>query len=367
MGSDYSQRMSAMALINLPYIQRFKDRHGRVRHYARRPGCKRVALPGAVGSAEFMSAYQDAISPKDSAGRAPQAGSISALIAAYYQSSAWEARGEDTKRTYRNLLDRFRAKYGEGRATDLKPAQVALIMDGYAKTPGTASNMLKALRGAFDFAVERRLMRANPAKLVKLPRRKTAGFRAWTEDDIAKFEERWPEGSRARLALALLLYTGQRRSDVVTLGQRHVWNGSLRFRQKKAGIDAPLMTIPIHPTLKAALDKLDPNAPAFLMTAYGQPMSAAGFTGWFVECAVDAGLPKKSSPHGLRKAAARRLAEAGCSALEIMAITGHTSLKEVERYCQTVRQEQTAINAMGRVVNIDCQTVVSNPPETPTP
>ena len=70
MGSVDRLRMSAMVLINLPYVQRFKDRHGKIRHYARRPGCKRVALPGEVGSAEFMAAYQAAISPKDSAGKA---------------------------------------------------------------------------------------------------------------------------------------------------------------------------------------------------------------------------------------------------------------------------------------------------------
>jgi len=67
------------------------------------------------------------------------------------------------------------------------------------------------------------------------------------------------------------------------------------------------------------------------------------------EAADLAGLPKAAAAHGLRKAAARRLAEAGCSANQIMAITGHKSLKEVERYTRAAGQRLLAESAMKRV------------------
>jgi integrase len=62
-----------------------------------------------------------------------------------------------------------------------------------------------------------------------------------------------------------------------------------------------------------------------------------------------ANLPERSGPHGLRKAAARRLAEAGASALQIAAITGHQTLAEVSRYTASAEQERLAEDAMAKL------------------
>ena len=61
-----------------------------------------------------------------------------------------------------------------------------------------------------------------------------------------------------------------------------------------------------------------------------------------------AGLPQCSA-HGLRKAAAAKLAELGCTAHEIMAITGHESIQEVERYTKAAEQKRLAKSAMGKL------------------
>ena len=53
--------MTIMAKVEVPFVQAFKDRHGRLRHYFRRKGHKRVALPGAPGSREFSDAYRAAL------------------------------------------------------------------------------------------------------------------------------------------------------------------------------------------------------------------------------------------------------------------------------------------------------------------
>lgn len=352
-----------MAKIDLPYVQRFKDRHGKVRHYFRKPGCKRTPLPDPADQG-FMDAYREAGDEKRTAGENRyKPGSIWALIAAYYECSEFTDLKPQTQHVYRNVLDNFRKEYGDLPANRLDAENIKRILDKKAKTPGAARNLLKRLRGLYAFAVERNHVRVDPTVGVKLKARKTEGFRAWTDEDIAKFLGHWPDGSRARLALYLLLYTGQRRSDVVRMGHQHrrvlpdgkpaIW-----VKQKKTGIE---LLIPLHATLKAALDALPKDNLTFVMTAFGKPMTEAGFTQWFVESAQAAGLPARSGPHGLRKAAGRRLAEAGCSALEIASITGHESLKEVERYTKSARQAHLARSAMDRIANEDCQTQLSNP------
>jgi integrase len=84
------------------------------------------------------------------------------------------------------------------------------------------------------------------------------------------------------------------------------------------------------------------------VTAYGSAFSVKGFQ-QFVSAAIgEAGLPARCKAHGLRKAAARRLAEAGCSAHEIMAVTGHKTLSEVERYTRMASQERLNAAAMAK-------------------
>lgn len=352
-----------MTKVELPYIQRFKDRHGRLRHYFRKPGCRRVPLPAPTDPA-FMDAYRQAVEEKRTAGENRyKPGSVWSLIAAYYQASEFTDLKPQTQKVYRNVLDNFRKEYGDLPANRLDAENIRRILDKKAKTPGAARNLLKRLRGLYAFAVDRDHVKVDPTVGVKLKARKTDGFRAWTDEDIAKFLAHWPAGSRARLALYLLLYTGQRRSDVVVMGHQHrrvtpdgkpaIW-----VKQKKTGVE---LLIPLHGTLKSALDALPTTNLTFLMTAYDKPMSEAGFSQWFVESAQAAGLPARSGPHGLRKAASRRLAEAGCSALEIASITGHGSLKEVERYTKSARQALLARAAMDRIANEDCQTALSNP------
>ena len=182
---------------------------------------------------------------------------------------------------------------------------------------------------------------------MKALRAKSDGYHSWTDDEIAQFENRHDVGSRPRLALALLLYTGQRRSDVVRMGRQHIdKNGAIRVRQLKTGAE---LAIPIHATLQAIIAETQlTGRQTFLTTQFGKPFTAAGFGNWFREQCNDAGLPHCSA-HGLRKAAARRLAEAGCTAHEIASITGHASLREVQRYTKAADQSRLAVAAMNKV------------------
>ena len=149
----------------------------------------------------------------------------------------------------------------------------------------------------------------NPANGIRLPNLKTDGYHAWTEAEIEQFQERHALGTKARLALALLLYTGQRRGDVVRLGRQHIRDGFVHMRQQKTSIE---LALPIHPKLAAIIAETPAEHLTLLTTQTGKPFSAAGFGNWFRDRCNEAELGHCSA-HGLRKAAARRLAEAGCT------------------------------------------------------
>ena len=212
------------------------------------------------------------------------------------------------------------------------------------RSPAAARNWLKTLRGLLEFAVSEKFRADDPTRGVKLPKLpKSDGIATWTEEEIQAFEARHPIGSRPRLAFALLLFTAQRRGDVVRMGRQHVRNGAISVRQQKTGAS---LEIPIHQDLQTVLDATPSEHLTFLVTEFGKPFAPAGFGNWFRDQCNEAGLPKHCSAHGLRKAACRRLAEAGCTAHQIAAISGHASLREVERYTKAVDQARLAKDAI---------------------
>jgi integrase len=298
-----------------------------------------------------MAAYQAAVT-----GEAPRleigvsrtiAGTVNAALISFLNSAVFQAGAPDTRRTRRNILERWRMEHGDKRIALLRPEHIARMVAAKAATPSSARNFLNTLRALMQHCLREGLISSDPTQGVKRAPVKTAGYRTWTEADIAAFERKHPIGSRPRLALALLLYTAQRRSDVVQLGRQHVRDGMLHLRQQKTGVT---LTIPVHPDLATVLQATPHDNLTFLTTAKGKPFSAAGFTNWFREVCNEAGLTRGTSAHGLRKAACRRLAEAGCSANVVAAISGHASLREVQRYTAAADQARMARSAIETVV-----------------
>jgi integrase len=219
------------------------------------------------------------------------------------------------------------------------------MMDRRSDEPQAANVLLTILRVLMKHAVDIGLRQDNPARDVPSLRIKSDGFHSWTEEEIEQFEATHPIGSRARLAFALLLFTGQRRSDVVKMGRQHIRDGMLRVEQAKTGAK---LWIPVTPQLQQIIDASPVNQLTFVVTESGKPFHSNSFSNWFrLEC-DKAGLPHCSA-HGLRKAAARRLAEAGCTEHEIKSITGHASLKEIVRYTKAADQRRLAITAMRKM------------------
>jgi integrase len=328
-------------------VHGFIDQHGRPRFYLRRAGFKKVPLPGLPYSPEFMGAYETALAGQpiqiDTGRIAP--GTMRALAVSYYNSADFRLLETSTQSVYRNLIDRFCLEHGDKRAATLGREHIVKLMAARADKPESANGLRKVLRAMMKHAVESGLRADDPTRDIKAIRVKSDGYHSWTDEEIAEFENRHPVGSRARLALALLLYTGQRRSDVVRMGRQHIRDGALEVRQVKTGAK---LSIPVHSTLASILAETPRDNLTFLITQFGQPFKAAGFGNWFREQCDAAGL-HHCSAHGLRKAAARRLAEAGCTEHEIAAITGHASLREVARYTKAADQKRLARAAMDKV------------------
>jgi integrase len=328
------------------YVHGYIDRHGKPRFYFRRAGCKKVPLPGLPWSPEFMAAYEAANegAPHVTLGTSrSKSGTVAAAVASYFESWAFQKLAPETRRTRKNILERFRDQHGDKRIAMLRSDHVKDMMAAKARTPQSANKFLKTLRALMLHCIQTRLIDVDPTQGVKSIKFSTDGYRTWSEADIEAFEARHPVGSRARLAIALLLYTGQRRSDIVTLGRQHIRRGAIHLRQSKT---RRALEIPIHLVLQRVLDATPSDHMTFLTTQDGKPFSPAGFTNWFRDRCNEAGLPRGTSAHGLRKAVCRRLAEAGCSANQIASISGHRSLREVQRYTEAVDQARMARAAM---------------------
>jgi len=330
--------MNAMAKIDLPYVQSFPDRHGRRRYYYRRAGFPRVALPGEVGSRAFLDAYADA-----HAWEAPDPidritpGTIGHLLAKYYRHSSFTKRRPSTQKSYKNQLERFRREHGSKRVAKVTPLHLEEIFEAMADTPAQAANLRKRLRLIFKLAVKWQMRPDNPVRETDAPEYTVKGFIPWSDEDMAAFEKRWPSGSRERLAYALLRYTGLRRSDAVKAGRQHAQNGRLTLRQTKTLGE---VSVPILPELQTEIDAA-PKGLTFLVTQYGAPFTPAGFTQWFRERAEMAGLEGRT-PHGLRKALGRHLAEGGASDRGIAAGLGQQTTSEVGTYTKSADQSRLA-------------------------
>ena len=152
----------------------------------------------------------------------------------------------------------------------------------------------------------------DPSLGIKRP--KTQEIRSWTEAEIATFENHWLIGTKQRLAFALQLYTGQRRSDVHRMTWTDVNGESIRVVQQKTGRK---LAISLHHRLLTILAATERKHVTIINTEYGKPYTVAGFSQWMRDAITAAGLPLECQPHGLRKAAGRRLAEAGCCVYRI--------------------------------------------------
>ena len=335
--------------VTLKHIHTFKDRHGKIRRYFRPPGAKGVPLQGEPGSPEFMAAYNEAVAayvpPGGAAKPAGKPYSMKALCESYWSSTAFKAKKERTRYVERQQLDRFLVEHGTKDSRTVLTMHLDSIFAKMADRPAAAMDLRKKLRRVFHHAIKMNWRRDNPVDATDTM--KLGTHHTWTEDEIAQAQARWARGTKQRTALDLLLYTGQRSGDVRVMMWSAIRGG--RFHVEAQGKTGEVVTAPVHSELAKTLAVHPRSHMVILATEHGEPFSEKGFGNFMARAIEKAGLPERCVAHGLRKAAARRLAESGATDAEIMAITGHRTRKEVTRYTEAANRAASAETGMAKV------------------
>ena len=343
-----------MALLRLRYVHSFVDKTGRSRYYFRYRG-KRWPLPGEPGTSEFAAAYSEA--KRDAGGGEPRQPltpanlrygpkSLGHVIDRYIASNDFTKTATSTQRRYRPVLEELKVHCGGALIGDLRERHIREIRERFASN-STADFATMLLRMLWVFAKEELAMDlgSNPAGEIRKLHRHQEPYEPWPQELIGRFEIEAQPQPAARLALLLLLYTGQRVSDVAAMQWRHYDGDSIEVSQIKTRAK---LTIPCHSRLKMALDAAVRAHGTILMTQYGQPYSAAGLSTLVQRATAKLGA-KQYTAHGLRCNAAIALAEADCTVHQIMAITGHKTYKLAMHYSQRAGQKTLARQAIDRL------------------
>lgn len=327
----------------------FTDRHGRERWYFRRNGWS-IPLPDP-STKEFNAAYEAAKKKSEMSKESPvitaKRGTLDYAKELYYASAEFNNLASSSRRRMRYVLDALcnrkgssGVRYGEGSIARIKRSDVFKWRDEMAGRPGAANMLVSVLSMWFNFCVNRDLRSDNPARGIKPL--KIGEIRDWTNDELLRFEEKWPLGTLERTGYALALYTAQRRSDLVKAKWADIEDDGIWVTQNKTGTR---IWIPLHPELQRALDA-NPRigrGKTILCGARGHALNPIYF-GHIMAKAIDvAGLSEECVLHGLRKTSARIVAEVGG---KVGSITGHLSSAMERLYSRRADQRNNAVVAI---------------------
>ena len=327
-----------------PYVNRHRTRHGRVVLYFRRDRSRsRIRLPDDPDSPEFRDAYHAAFTGQPTPARnrdAPAPHTFRWLVDRYRESASW-ARLSVASRKQRELHFLHACETsGNAPFAAIGSMEIQKGVDKRADRPASANNFLKAMRGLFAWAVRNGHVERDPTLGVKRVRYRTDGYPVWTVEDVAAFRAKHAIGTKARLALELLLLTGLRRSDLVTAGRQHMRGDVLSIRTQKTG--APV-TIRFPPQLLELVRCSPTGDMHFLVTDSGKPYRAESFGNWFGERCREAGIEKNA--HGLRKLSATLAANGGAAAHELMAQYGWSNIEQAEVYTRGADRARLGVRA----------------------
>jgi integrase len=212
-------------------------------------------------------------------------------------------------------------------------------------------------------AVEREMIEVDPALDARKYKVESGGHHCWTDDEISWYRTHHRSGTKARLAFELFLWTGARRGDAVRLGRQHFNRGSLTYVAEKNRVE---VCIPILPEFQVEMAAMPKSQMLFLETVHGRPHSVKAFGAWFKKRRIEADLPNHCTAHGLRKARARIMAEAGKTAHQIAVWAGWKTLAEVVHYTEAANRKRLTHDGVEQEQNFgnSAHKVSKNPEKT---
>ena len=332
-----------------PHLQREITRHGKAVWYVRVGRGPRVRIRADYGTPEFDAEYRAALAGTPTRMAAPSCSSLQWLLARYRETTDWAALSAATRRQRDNIFVRALESAGHEPYTRITTATILAGKERRAATPAQARNFLDAMRGLFRWALKAGLVKSDPTVAVHNPPRKRGeGFIPWTEEHVAAYEARWPIGTRQRVWLDVLLYTGLRRGDAVRLGRQHVRDGIATIRTEKSGGTIEV-TLPILPVLADTLASGPCGDLAYICGARGEPLTKESFGNLFRDACKAAGVP--GSAHGVRKIAATRAANAGATVAQLEAIFGWVGGTMAALYTRSADRRRLAAQAIEKLAN----------------
>jgi integrase len=329
-----------------PHLHRETSRHGVTTWYVRRGHGPRVRIRAAFGTPEFEAEYRAALdgTPVVSAKKAA-VGTLQWLWERYRETTAWTVLSLATRRQRENIMRGVLKQSSHEQTAAIKRQHVAAGRDRRKDTPAAAKHFLDVMRGLFRWAVDAGHINSDPTEGIKNPAlKKSAGFPVWTEDDVERYEARWPIGTKERVWVGVLLYTGLRRGDAVRLGRQHVRDGVATIRTDKTGVT---VTIPILPALDEILQAGPCADLAFICGENRRPLTKESFGNLFRAACNAAGIAK--SAHGVRKIGATRAANNGATVAELEAIFGWQGGGMAALYTRAADRARLAKNAMAKL------------------
>jgi integrase/recombinase XerD len=345
----------------MKYIQHWTDDLGRERYRFRRKGYPRVELPvnSDPSSPEFQAAYHAAMRGENGEHTLAMvsarggSGSVKDAIEQYLNSATFHDYSRSTQDLRRPILKGF-LKPGVGNLplARMDRRYIERWLET-ASTKGAKRTWFLAIKPFLTWAVESvHLIEADPSIGIKIKSKASEGHATWTDEQVEQFRAHHALGSKARLALELLINVASRRGDGISLGRQHVKGGWLVYTQEKNRKHKPVQVqVPIAEPLAAAIAACPSPATSltFLTNEWDRPFTKKGFNAWFRKQVAAAGLPDTCVPHGLRKAGCRIMADAGSTPHQIMGVSGHRTLKEIERYTEAYDRKQAAAEAIAKV------------------
>jgi integrase len=268
-----------------PHLHRQRSRHGAVVWYVRRGHGPRIRIRAEFGTPEFDAEYQAALdgTPVESRKKA-LVGSLEWLWDRYRETTTWTTLSLATRRQRENIMRPVLKQSGAVSATAINRQHIVAGRDRRKETPAQARHFISTMRGLFRWAADDGYVKIDPTADVKRPTpRKSAGFPVWTEDDVERYEVRWPIGTKERVWLGVLLYTGLRRGDAVRLGRQHVRDGVATLMTEKT---KTTVTIPILPVLNEILRAGPCGDLAFICGESGRPLTKESFGNLFRDAAT---------------------------------------------------------------------------------
>jgi integrase len=249
-----------------------------------------------------------------------------------------------SRRQRENIFEHVLEAAGRQPFAKITTASIMAGRDRRAKTtPAQARKFLDTMRGLFRWTVKAKLLKVDPTAGVANPSAPNSeGFTPWSIEDIAAYEACSPIGTRQRVWLDVLVYTGLRRGDAVRFGRQHIRNGVGTIKTEKTDT---VVTLPILPVLMKTLDAGPCGDLTFIAGEGGRPLTKESFGNLFRKACREAGLQNRSA-HGLRKAAATRAAENGATVAQLNAIFGWKGAKMATFYTEAADRRRLSLDAM---------------------